>query len=156
MNRDRELEVLQAVAEGADVYAYELAVDLREIERESPGLIFICEPKDAPQGGTERQPYFGCIATDAGRARIRALIDGRDCVTRRDLHQAEIEAAKQRGLQIKSVDCPHCDDEHEVEVHPGQDRPAECPNCGRFYYLFINADGSAYAYCNHRQTERSA
>ncbi len=155
MNRDRELKALQAVAEGADVYAYGLAADLREIERESPGLIVICEPKAAPHGGTERQPYFGCTVTDAGKARIRALIDGRAPVTRRDLHQAELEAAKQRGRQVKTVDCPRCEDQHEVEVHPTMDRPAECPSCGRFYYLFINADGSAYAYVNARQLERS-
>lgn len=61
------VEALESVKNGADVYAYGLAVKLREIEREQPELIDICPPKAPPEDGAEQQPYFGCICTRAGQ-----------------------------------------------------------------------------------------
>lgn len=63
----REKEALQSVRSGRDIWNFGLASDLRQVEKKCPHLLTICPAMNAPKDGTQRQPYFGCIATDAGR-----------------------------------------------------------------------------------------
>lgn len=65
-----DIDALQAVEHGADVYDYALAKRLRHIERANPGLVTITEPQMYRGDGTDRMPYFGAICTAAGRAAI--------------------------------------------------------------------------------------
>ncbi len=64
-----EVEELRNVADGADVWGYGNAMRLRSIEKKAPSLIRIVKAKNKPAGHL-RQPYFGCIATKAGRAAL--------------------------------------------------------------------------------------
>lgn len=63
----KHIEAMRAVANGADVWAYGTAVDLREVQRAAPELITIGRAMMAPADGAKQQPYFGAILTDAGR-----------------------------------------------------------------------------------------
>lgn len=66
MNRIQK-QALAAVRDGADIYSYALAGTLRKIERDHPEMIHIGEPQMYKGDGTDRVPYFGAIATEAGR-----------------------------------------------------------------------------------------
>lgn len=59
------------VEEGADIYCRLIAEQLRALDKKEPGLILICKAQAPPKNRAARQPYFGCICTDAGRAYIR-------------------------------------------------------------------------------------
>ncbi|CUJ53169.1 Uncharacterised protein [Achromobacter xylosoxidans] len=63
----KHIEAMRAVANGADVWAYGTAVDLREVQRAAPELITIGRAMMAPDDGAKKQPYFGAVLTDAGR-----------------------------------------------------------------------------------------
>lgn len=67
----RHARALARVRNGADVYSYELAGVLREIERQHPGLISIGPAQMVKHDGTGIEPYFGAIATPAGRKALR-------------------------------------------------------------------------------------
>lgn len=62
-----EIQAINAVGMGADVYAYGLAVTLRGIEKNHPGLVMIVEPQAYTGDGTDQMPYFGCVATKKGQ-----------------------------------------------------------------------------------------
>src|SRR5574340_1198704 len=66
-----ELSALRKVEHGADVYAYGIARDLRAIQRKAPELVSIGKPRMYRGDGTDRVPYFGAIATAAGRKFLR-------------------------------------------------------------------------------------
>lgn len=68
---DEEMAELAAVKNGADIWGYRNAQLLRSIQKKRPELIEIVPAMECPPGHL-RQPYFGCIATDAGRALLRA------------------------------------------------------------------------------------
>jgi hypothetical protein len=56
---------MAAVKNGADVFSYQAALLLREVERNNPELITIVPAKsDIP--GEQQQPYFGARLTAAG------------------------------------------------------------------------------------------
>jgi hypothetical protein len=55
------------VTEGADVYDYALALNLRQVQRLHPDLITITQPQAYEGDGTDQMPYFGAILTDLGR-----------------------------------------------------------------------------------------
>lgn len=57
---------------GADVWGYTNAVNLREVQAKAPHLITI-GPAVQYVPGHMRQPYFGAIATDAGRDFLAGL-----------------------------------------------------------------------------------
>lgn len=62
-----EIAELAAIADtGADVWGYINARNLREVERKAPHLIIIGSAMQNVPGHMQ-QPYFGAIATDAGR-----------------------------------------------------------------------------------------
>jgi len=61
------MRVLTAVRDGADIYSRQVAMLLRQMARRRPPLVDIVEAMGAPENGAARQPYFGCIATGAGR-----------------------------------------------------------------------------------------
>jgi hypothetical protein len=63
---------IASVKDGADVYDRGLAAELRDVERRFPNLIKITEPMMYKGDGTDRVPYFGAIATPAGKRAIRA------------------------------------------------------------------------------------
>jgi hypothetical protein len=65
-----EIVELRGVHHGADIWGYENAMHLRSIQRKAPELIDIVSAKTRPAGHM-RQPYFGCIATKAGRKYLR-------------------------------------------------------------------------------------
>jgi predicted nucleotidyltransferase len=65
-------EAILTVRRGADVYSYSLAKTLRQIEKDNPGLIEIGKPQMYRGDGTDRMPYFGCIATPKGLRLARA------------------------------------------------------------------------------------
>lgn len=70
-------EVMRAVKDGADIWGYGDAALLREVQQYDPELIDIGRPMmadDVP--GHCRQPYFGAILTNKGRA-ILALVDAK-------------------------------------------------------------------------------
>lgn len=67
-----EIAVLRAVEKGADIWGVYEAKDLRSIQRKAPELIDIVPAMEKPSG-EKRQPYFGCIATKAGRDYLRAI-----------------------------------------------------------------------------------
>jgi hypothetical protein len=76
LSRDQRA-AMSAVAYGADVYSYSIALRLREVQRTHPDLIDIGPAMGAPQNGAERQPYFGAILTAAGRMAIARLARAR-------------------------------------------------------------------------------
>ena len=61
---DKQIKALKGVAEGADIYALDLAMTLRELHKK--GLVSITRAQDAPKDGARRQPYFGCILNAKG------------------------------------------------------------------------------------------
>lgn len=67
---EQHLEAMAVVKNGADVYDYGLAVDLREVQRHDPGLIEITRPKMYTGDGTDHMPYFGAILTERGLAEL--------------------------------------------------------------------------------------
>lgn len=62
-----EYLALRAVANGADVWSYDIAMALRGVQKKAPKLVSIVKAKERPPGHMP-QPYFGAVATDAGRA----------------------------------------------------------------------------------------
>lgn len=64
---ESQIKTMAAVSEGADVYGYGSATDLRAVQRECPDLITITKPQAYEGDGTDRMPYFGAILTDLGR-----------------------------------------------------------------------------------------
>ena len=68
----RLLRSLRAVKDGADVYSLTVAKELREIEARFPSLVWIGEPMMYQGDGTDVVPYFGAIATSAGKRALRA------------------------------------------------------------------------------------
>lgn len=67
-----EIAELRGVVNGADVWGYGNAKRLRSIQKKAPDLIDIVPAMNRPPGH-ERQPYFGCIATAAGRQFLRTI-----------------------------------------------------------------------------------
>lgn len=65
---DNELNAMRAVADGADVYSYAMAILLRRVERYYPEFIRITKAQLAPEDGAQVQPYFGAILTQEGKA----------------------------------------------------------------------------------------
>jgi hypothetical protein len=63
---DKELSALESVIGGADVYDYGLACTLRQIEKKYPAFIEIGKAQAFTGTGTDRMPYFGAMATEAG------------------------------------------------------------------------------------------
>jgi hypothetical protein len=53
------------VKNGGDVFSYETALLLREVERNHPKLIMI-GPAQGDIPGEQQQPYFGAMLTAAG------------------------------------------------------------------------------------------
>ncbi len=70
-----EIVDLRGVLNGADVWGYANAKHLRSIQKKRPELIRIVKAHERPPGHC-RQPYFGCIATAAGRKYLRNLSKG--------------------------------------------------------------------------------
>lgn len=68
-----EIAELAAVAHGADVWGYNNAKLLRSIQKKAPHLINICKAMYKPKTGAEQLPYFGAIATDAGRTALARI-----------------------------------------------------------------------------------
>jgi hypothetical protein len=70
-----EALAIELVKLGADVYAYPLAKTLRGLERRGvKGLVDIGKPRMYTGDGTDRMPYFGAIATPAGKLLARKTI----------------------------------------------------------------------------------
>jgi len=63
----RQIESMAAVTDGADVYNYGIAVDLRQVQQSHPELITIAQPQAYKGDGTDQVPYFGAILTYLGR-----------------------------------------------------------------------------------------
>lgn len=68
----KEIEAMQQVKDGADVYNYGLAGLLRSVQRKDPSLIDIGKPREYRGNGADRVPYFGAILTKAGQSAIKA------------------------------------------------------------------------------------
>ena len=69
----RLLKALVLVKDGADVYSYALAKELRELQQRFPTFIDIGELEMYQGDGTGVVPYFGAIATAAGKRALRGL-----------------------------------------------------------------------------------
>lgn len=67
----RLLKALALVRDGADVHSYTLAKDLRELQQRFPELISISRLEMYQGDGTGIVPYFGAIATAAGKRALR-------------------------------------------------------------------------------------
>lgn len=65
-------ELASIAATGADIWGYTNAVNLREVQAKAPHLIYIGNAMQKVPGHM-RQPYFGAIATDAGRDWLASL-----------------------------------------------------------------------------------
>ena len=61
---------LRQIVNGADMYSYQKARLLREIEEFHPEYIEICEPQKYNGDGTDQMPYFGTICTSEGLVAI--------------------------------------------------------------------------------------
>lgn len=70
---DYEMEILQGVLKGADIWGYAEAGALRSIQKKASHLIDIVPAMEKPPGHMQ-QPYFGCIATKDGRKFLRAAL----------------------------------------------------------------------------------
>lgn len=66
-----ELAAIESVRDGADVFGYSLAVDLRAIDNRYPGKLVQIVEAQGEYDAVGRLPYFGAIATDAGRRLLR-------------------------------------------------------------------------------------
>lgn len=64
------IELLQRICEGVDVWGYNEAQQARQLEK--LGFVQIVEPMAKPPG-CARQPYFGVVLTDTGRALLKEL-----------------------------------------------------------------------------------
>ncbi len=69
----RLLKSLALVKDGADVHSYQIAKDIREIEKRFPSLVSIGALQMYQGDGTGIVPYFGAIATPEGKRALRAL-----------------------------------------------------------------------------------
>jgi len=74
----RQLESMALVVDGADVYSYSLAVDLRLVQHTHPELITITQPQAYKGDGTDQVPYFGVILTDLGRHFVATAIGDKE------------------------------------------------------------------------------
>lgn len=64
-----DVAALEAIrGPGADVYGYAEAMKYRDMERR--GLVRCVEAMTAPNDGAEKQPYFGVVPTNEGRAML--------------------------------------------------------------------------------------
>ena len=63
-------KVMAGIVCGADVWGYEDARLLRELQQDHPEMIRIGEPRMYDGGGTDQMPYFGAILTDTGIAAL--------------------------------------------------------------------------------------
>lgn len=77
MTTTQAMDLLK-VKNGADIYDYGIALNLRAIEKERPQWINIGPAESAPADGAKRQPYFGAIATAAGISAARRAIKRND------------------------------------------------------------------------------
>ena len=69
----REQASMRQVKNGADVWDYGIASDLRAVQRKAPSLISIGKPMMYRGTGVDRMPYFGAILTPAGRRALKSL-----------------------------------------------------------------------------------
>lgn len=65
-----EKKAMEQVEKGADIYDYETARVLRQVEKRHPKFIHIGQAMMYKGDGTDRMPYFGAILKPAG---IKAL-----------------------------------------------------------------------------------
>lgn len=70
-------ELAGIASTGADIWGYANAVNLREVQKKAPHLIYI-GPAQQEVPGHMRQPYFGAIATDSGRDWLANLGNAND------------------------------------------------------------------------------
>lgn len=61
---------MKEIENGADVYAYNIAKELRGLQKSNPGLLVITKAMDPPKNGKEQQPYFGAILTVNGKKEL--------------------------------------------------------------------------------------
>jgi len=61
-----DAQLLSRVGNGANIWDRSPAMDLRRIEKETPGLIRIVKARANPPGHMQ-QPYFGCKLTARGK-----------------------------------------------------------------------------------------
>jgi len=74
----RQLESMALVTNGADVYNYALAIDLRLVQHTHPELITITQPQAYEGDGTDEVPYFGVILTDLGRQCVSTFLGDKE------------------------------------------------------------------------------
>lgn len=63
------IESMRAVADGADVLAYGMAKDLRDVQEHYPTYVRITV-RMGTYKATERLPYFGAILTERGKVAV--------------------------------------------------------------------------------------
>lgn len=61
----RELVAMMAVEDGADVFDWGIATDLRAVQKKAPHMLLIGKAQGRYKP-TSQLPYFGCILTPAG------------------------------------------------------------------------------------------
>jgi len=74
----RQLESMALIVDGADVYSYSLAVDLRLAQHTHPELITITKPQDYEGDGTDQMPYFVAILTELGRQCVSTFLGDKE------------------------------------------------------------------------------
>ena len=72
LTSDEIKELVGIAYTGADVWGYANAMHLRAVQRKAPHLLIIGDAMQKVPGHM-RQPYFGAIATQAGRDFLAAL-----------------------------------------------------------------------------------
>ncbi|NRN26727.1 hypothetical protein [Photorhabdus heterorhabditis] len=94
---DVQVEALAGVTNGADIYSYPLAIQLRAIERDFPSYILICEPQVYNGDGTDTMPYFGAITTLEGNRYLNQLRDAGIIKSQGFIALNSIRSRQQRG-----------------------------------------------------------
>lgn len=61
---EKQVKALEDVREGSYIYALDLAMTLRELQKN--GLVSITSAQGAQEDVAKRQPYFGCILNAKG------------------------------------------------------------------------------------------
>ncbi|HBB9121083.1 hypothetical protein HW877_09400 [Serratia marcescens] len=110
------IDALEGIRGGADIYNRFLAMQLRDVQKNHPEYITICEPQAYRGDGSDQVPFFGAITTKAGN-------DYLDEVNKFD------------SMQARSAQDKYCKENNAPHFAPNN---GICFRCKRDIYLKID------------------
>lgn len=93
-------DLIDAVANGADIYNYTDAGVLRQLEREHPEYIDIGEARAYMGDGADQMPYFGAILTRKGRVALLSSPNAHESIS--GIPNRAIRAFQEAGIETWS------------------------------------------------------